>query len=233
MTEAMTTHSPGWLSVLNKQKVGLVVCLGMIALIVLRATDELALMRESGSDPQMSIWIMFLVAKLVYWVIAGGVVAGVLFFEKPLWRILMGVILLLGWTYSIRIESWKTQLSMQSLAQAKDPATSPVLLEQLFQWAGTQGNGYELDNRIATNPSATPELLRLLYGRHNLGTLMILARRSDTPDDLLQAMVDHDLTRVNQGSENEWLRKSLKLNPQLPEAIRLKLDQQQQPPVAQ
>jgi hypothetical protein len=127
------------------------------------------------------------------------------------------------------MEGWKLQLAQQYLAEAKDPATSPVRLGQLFQWAGTQDSGYELDNRIANNPSTTPELMRLLYGRHNLGTLMILARRADTPEDILQAMVDHDLTRANPGDQNEWLRKSLKLNPQLPEAVRGQLDQQDPP----
>lgn len=229
MTVATTTPAQGRPDFLSKKRIGLAVCLGMIVLVVLRGTSELALMRESGSDAQMPIWIMFLLAKLVYGVFAGGVVAGVLFFEKLRWRIIMGVILLLGWTYAIRMESWKTQLSQQYLAEAKNPTTSSVRLGQLFQFPGTQDSGYELDNRIASNPQATPELLRQLYGRHNLGTLMILARRPDTPEDILQAMIDHDLTRVNQGSENEWIRKSLKLNPKLPEAIRRKLDQHVQP----
>ncbi len=74
------------------------------------STSELALMRESGSDAQMPIWIMFLVAKLVYWSLAGGVVAGVLFFEKPRWRIAMGVVLLLVWSHGISMDRWKIQL---------------------------------------------------------------------------------------------------------------------------
>ena len=229
MTVATTIPAHGRPDFLSKQRIGLVVGLGMTGLVVLRATSELALMRESGSDPQMSIWTMFMVAKLAYWLLAGGVVAGVLFFEKPRWRILMGVVLLLGWIYAIRMESWKTQLSQQYLAEAKNPTTSSVRLGHLFQFAGTQDGGYELDNRIATNPQTPPELLRRLYGRHNLGTLMILARRSDTPEDILQAMVDHDLARVNQDFENEWIRKSLKQNPNLSEAIRRKLDKHEQP----
>lgn len=185
MTESTTTHTQNWFGRLSKKQVGLLVGLGMLALVVLRATGELALMRESGSDPQMPIWIMYLVARLVYWVLTGGVVAGVLFCEKPRWRILLGVILLLYWTYGIRTESWKAQLAQQYLADARNPTTTPVRLGQLFQWAGTQDSGYELDNRIATNPQSPPELLRQLYGRHNLGTLMILARRADTPEDIL------------------------------------------------
>ena len=231
MTETTTPTARDWSSVLTKQRIGLAVILGMILLVVLRATSEVALMREFGSDPQMPIWIMFLVAKLVYWGFAGGVVAGVLFFEKPRWRILMGVILLLGWTYAIRMEGWKAKISQQALAEARNPATTPVRLGQLFEFAGTQDSGYELDNRIATHPHATPELLRKLYGRHNLGTLMILARRPDTPEDILQAIVDDDLARANQDSENEWIRKSLEQNPQLPAAIRRKLEGQA-PPVA-
>lgn len=228
MTETTTTHAQGWLSVLSKKRVGLAVCLGMIALVILRATSELALMRESGSDPQMPIWIMFMVAKLVYWLLAGGVVAGVLFFEKPRWRILMGVVLLLGWTYGIYMERFKFQTEQQALAMARDPTTPPARLEQMLQYAGMQG-GYELDNRIAANPNTTPDILRRLYGRHQLGTLMILARSPKTPEDILQAMVDHDLARVNQDFENEWIRKSLKQNPNLPEAIRRKVDKHEQP----
>lgn len=45
-------------------------------------------------------------------------------------------------------------------------------------------------------------------------------------------MVDHDLTRANQDVENEWIRKSLMLNPNLPDAIRQQLSPQE-PPVAQ
>lgn len=58
---------------------------------------------------------------------------------------------------------------------------------------------------------------------------MILARSPKTPEDILHAMVDHDLARVNQDFENEWIRKCLKQNPNLPEAIRRKLDQHEQP----
>jgi hypothetical protein len=64
---------------------------GISVLVVLRGTSELALMSESGSDLQMGILIKFLVAKLVYGLFAGSVVAGVLFFEKPRWRIAMGM----------------------------------------------------------------------------------------------------------------------------------------------
>lgn len=228
MTVATTAPAQRRPAVLSKRLVGLLVFLGMVVLVVLRATSELALMRESGSDPQMPIWIMFMGAKLVYWLFAGGVVAGVLFFEKPRWRITMGVVLLLGWSYAIRMESWKLQLKQQALAEARDPSTSPARLEQLLLFADIQ-DGYELDNRIAANPNTTPEILRRLYGRHQLGTLMTLARSPETPEDILQAMVDHDLARVNQDFENEWIRKCLKKNPNLPEAIRRKLDQHEQP----
>ncbi len=97
-----------------------------------------------------------------------------------------------------------------------------------MQFTGIE-DGYELDNRIATNPKTPPELLRKLYGHHNLGTLMILARRPDTPEDILQAMVDHDLEEAGHDLENKWIRKALKLNPNLPEAVRRKLDGHEQP----
>lgn len=228
MAVTTTTHAQGRPAVLSRKRLGLLVFAGMVILLVHWATHELALMREYGSDAQMSIWIGFMVAKLVFWLCWGGVVAGVLFFEKPRWRILMGVILLLGWSYGITTESWKFQIEQHALAEARDPSTSPTRLEQLLQFTGSQDD-YELDNRIAANPNTSPEILRSLYGRHQLGTLMILARSSKTPEDILQAMVDHDLARVNQDFENEWIRKCLKQNPDLPEAVRRKLDEQEQP----
>lgn len=114
------------------------------------------------------------------------------------------------------------EYAVRALAEARNPSTSSARLDQLLQFAGSQGD-YELDNRIAANPNSTPEILRKLYGRHQLGTLMILARSPKTPEDILQAMVDYDLTRPNQTFENEWIRKSLQQNPNLPEAVRRKL----------
>lgn len=197
----------------------------MGVLLVVRATSELALMRESGSDPQMAIWMMFLAATLAYWLLAGCVVAGVLFFRKPNWRIAAGLVLLLGWACTIRMEIWKVHVQKQALADARDSSTSPEKLGQLLQF-GNPRTGFEseLDNRIAAHPHATPEILRALYGRHQLGTLMILARSPKTPEDILQAMVDHDLTRTNQDFENKWIRESLEKNPKLPDAIRRKLE---------
>ncbi len=227
MTATTTAHTPDRTSVLSRKWGGLLVLLGMVALVVHRITSEMALMHEYGSDPQMGIWFMFLVAKLLYWFVGGAVAVGVLFFAwKPRWRIMLGVVLLLGWGYGIHMETWKIQLKQQALAESRDPSTSPKRLEQLLQFPDNMG-GYELDNRIAANPHSPPELLRELYYRQNSGTLMILARRPDTPEDVLQAMVDHDLATVGRDLENEWIRKSLKRNPKLPDAIRRKLDEHQ------
>jgi hypothetical protein len=227
-TNATTAPAPSRPEFLTRRLVGLLVFLGMMVLVVLRATSELALMRESGSDPQMGIWIMFMVSKLVYWVLAGGVVAGVLFFRNPRWRIAMGLVLLVAWTLSIRTESWKLEIKRQSLAEARDPSTTSTRLKQLVQFTGSE-DGYELDNRIASNPNATPEILRLLYERHNIGTLMIMARSPRTPEDILVAIVDRDLPLVEGEGMQKWVRKSMKLNPKLPDAIRRKLDEPQPP----
>jgi hypothetical protein len=222
MTVAKSTHTQEQPYSSNRKWLGLIVFLAMAILVVHWVTNQLALMREYGPDPQISIGIVFMVAKLMLWLIGGGLVAGVLFLEKPHWRIIMGVILLLGWSYRISNESWKVQTQQRALAEARNPSTSSARLDQLLQFAGSQGD-YELDNRIAANPNSTPEILRKLYGRHQLGTLMILARSPKTPEDILQAMVDYDLTRANQAFENEWIRKSLQQNPNLPEAVRRKL----------
>ena len=228
MTEATTTHAQGRPAVLIKRLVGLFVFPGMVVLVGHWVTSQLALMREYGSDPQMPIWIMFVGAKLGYWLLAGGVVAGVLFFEKPHWRILMGVVLLLAWIHGISTERSKLQTRQQALAEARDSSTSPARLEQLLQFAVTLDD-YEFDNRIATNPNTPSELMRKLYGRHHRGSVMILARRPDTPEDILQAIVDHELEEPGHDLENKWIRKALKLNPNLPEAIRRKLDEHEQP----
>ena len=85
-------------------------------------------------------------------------------------------------------------------------------------------DGDELDNRIAAIPNMAPEILREHYGRHQQGTLLILARSPKTPADILQAMVGHDLARVNHVFENKWIGKGLKKT-NLPEAIHRKFDE--------
>lgn len=209
-----------------RRMIGLLVCLIMLSLIMLRASSEWAMMIESGPDAQMPIWMLFFWSKLLYWGLTAGLVAGVMFVENPRWRMAMGVLLLLGWTYAIRTESWKINVAVQALVEARDPATSPARLIQLLQFSGPQA-GYELDNRIAANPNTNPEIMRMLYERHNIGTLMILARDPRTPEDILWDIVNRDLPQLKEENMQTWARKTIKMNPKLPAAIRRHLDAQE------
>lgn len=192
----------------------------VILLLLLRGLSEIALMREHGSDPQMGIWYMFMLVKLSLWLLGGLVVAGLLYLNWGPRIVIFPILFLTLWSYGIVRGTWKLDRLRQTLAEARDASTSPARLEQLVQVP--DDIGYERDNRIAANPSSPPEVLRQLYRRGNLGTLMILARRSDTPDDVLQSIADHDLN-------DKWIREALKSNPELPTAVREKLELHEQP----
>ncbi len=228
MTADTTTPAQSPSGGLSRRSFGPLLLLGMLVVLVLRGVSERAMMDEFGSDPQMGIWMMFMIVGLAFWLLTGCAVAGVLLLGwKNRWGFAVGAVLLFGWTVAISLYSWQFYQSRQALVDARDPATSPARLEQLLQFNGIQA-GYELDNRIASNPNATPEILRQLYERHNSGTLMILARSSRTPTDVLQAIVDHDLNDATHGSSEEWIRKGLKQNPSLPDALREKLNESEQ-----
>src|SRR5262245_50268977 len=76
------------------------VALLVVALLVgLRATSESAMMSQHGPDPQMPIWTMFLVGKLAFWLVTGGLLAGLLAAAWPKrWASLIGLALLLVWS---------------------------------------------------------------------------------------------------------------------------------------
>lgn len=188
----------------------------VILLLLLRVLSETALMQEHGTDDaQIGIWYMLMLAKLSLWMLGGFVVVGLLYLEWQPSVVIFPILFLALWSYGIVRETWKLDRLRQTLAEARDVATSPARLRELLSF--TDDIGYERDNRIATNPHSPPEVLRQLYQRKNEGTLMILARRPDTPDDVLQAIADHDLS-------NDWIREALKSNPNLPKAVREKLE---------
>lgn len=212
------------------RRLGLVLVFSAIGLLViLRAASDLALMRETGSDPQTPIGILFLMAAAAYWLVFGCLVAGLLFLKQTDGRrTVAGILLLLGWAYSIRLDTWKVQSQQQALIEARVPATSPNRLEHLLELAAPR-EGYLLDNRIAAHPNATPAVLRSLYARHRGGTIMVLARNPNSPEDILRSIVDYDLTRSDHEAENEAIRESLEKNPKLPDAIRRKLEGDKRP----
>ena len=222
MTTAATTPTLARPAVLSRRSAGLLAFLGVFLLVYVRAAGEWAMMSEFGSDPQMPIWIMLMWLRLAFWLIVGSLAAALVVVSwQRRWTFRAALVLLLGWAFAIAWSSWEFQSARQALADAHDPSTSSARLQQLTEFTGIQA-GYELDNRIAANPNTSPETLRKLYSRRQMGTLMVLARRPDVPEDVLQAMVDHDLG-------NEWIRRSLKGNPSLTEKMRQKLDAYEQP----
>lgn len=202
----------------TRRSVGRLAFLAVIALVALRTASERAMMAEFGSDPQMGIWIMFMVVKMALWGVGGLVLAGILVFAwHHRWGLRIALVLLFGWALAISAASGNYYRASLALADARDPGTSPARLQELLDFPGIQA-GYELDNRLATNPQAPPELLRKLYDRHQLGTLMILARNPRTPTDILQKLVEHDV-------QDQWIRKGLLQNPSVPEELRQKIEE--------
>jgi len=94
----------------------------------------------------------------------------------------------------------------KALLDAKDPTTSPDRLRALVGYE--TGFGYEIDNRIASNPNTSADVLRLLHGKPGqVGTEMSLARNPNTPDDILRNLAKRD---------DEWkkyIQESLQANP--------------------
>lgn len=189
---------------------------GIVALLIgLRAASEYAMMSEHGTDPQMGIWLMFMVLKLAFWLVTGVFVMSLLFAMRQSRFRMAASIMLLAWSVAIGWASWQYHQGAQALAEAADPSTSPARLQELVSFAGIQA-GYELDNRLASHPSTPIEGLRKLYERDQAGTQMRLAGNPNTPQDILQQLVNH---------EDEWVRRSLRDNPRLPEAVRRKMEE--------
>jgi hypothetical protein len=182
-------------------------------LVILRAASELAMMGAFDSDPQIPIWMMFLVVKVAFWLLLGGALAALLFVWPKRKILLVG--LLVVWGAAIGAASWQYFSARQSLVAASNPLTSPDRLRALVHFRGIQA-GYELDNRIASNPNTPVEALRELYKRGQLGTLMCLAANPNTPPDLLEKL---------SSNQDEFVVKRLADNPKLPERIRERLGQ--------
>ncbi len=93
-----------------------------------------------------------------------------------------------------------------ALLDAQDPTTSPERLRALVGYE--TGFGYEIDNRIASNPNTPTDVLRSLHGKPDqVGTEMSLARNPKTPDDILLNLAKRD---------DDWakyIHDSLKANP--------------------
>ena len=148
------------------------------------------MMREYGPDAQMGIWNMELLIKLGLWSFAGMVPLWVMALGRRYrWITYGGVLALLVWALAICSASWNYNVGRQALADAASRTTSAERLSELVHFDGIQA-GYELDNRLASNPNTPAESLRELSLRDQAGTRMLLARNPNTPVDLLQQLRD-------------------------------------------
>jgi hypothetical protein len=160
--------------------------LWLVLLVGLRGASEFAMMREHGPDAQMGIWNMLVVVKLATWIVAGVIPVVVMIAMWPRrWVVIASMIVLLAWSVSICKASWDYNSARRALMDAAESVTSPVRLSELVDFDGIQA-GYELDNRLASNPNTPPDALRKLSKRDQLGTKMCLARNPNTPLDVLE-----------------------------------------------
>jgi hypothetical protein len=183
----------------------IVALLTVLAGSAIRGCSELGMMREHGPDAQMAIWQAFLIAKLLFWLVTGCVVVlvAVGLFKFTGSKIL-GTLLMGGWCAVVIWASSAYVGGQRALADAANPGTSPERLESLVEFDGVQA-GYELDNRLAANPSTPVSAVRkLALKKDQLGTHMILARNPRTPQDVLQ-----QLGKLN----DQYIQDALKTNP--------------------
>ena len=188
----------------GRRHFAIVAFLTVLAVTAVRGFSEKAMMSEHGPDAQMGIWLGFLIVKLVFWLVTGSVVAlvavGLL---KVTGKKVFGTLLLGGWCAVALWASVAYVRGQRALAEAANPGTSPARLESLVDFDGIQA-GYELDNRLAANPSTPVAAVRKLAMRDQLGTQMILARNPRTPPDILQ-----QLGKIN----DKYVQDALKTNP--------------------
>ncbi len=164
-------------------------------------------------DAQGGIWVVFSS------VVSGGTVLLVSLFcflalrffgmQMRLWGsvCLLPLIFIVGWTANTMIHL--TQIR-HALVDAANPTTEPDRLRGLVGYE--TGFGYEIDNRIASNPNTPVDVLRSLYGKSDqVGTVMCLARNPKTPDDILLKLASRD------DNWKEWIQKSLAANPRYKE----------------
>lgn len=161
----------------------------VLLLVGMRVLAEVGMMRAHGPDPQMPIWWALCAIKAVLWFIGGGIALAVMLrLWRYRWGRMIGAALLLVWAVAIGWASWQYKLGGQALADARDVNTSPERLRELAHFDGIQA-GYELDNRLAANPSTPADVLRELAAKPDqLGTHMVLERNPRTPADVRERL---------------------------------------------
>jgi hypothetical protein len=186
----------------------------VVLLVSLRAGCEYGMMSAHGPDAQMGIWYMFMIVQLAFWLITGFVAAILLgaAWSKRWWKS-AALALFLVWITAVCLSSFRFYDARRALVDASAPTTSAERIRELVKYDGLQA-GYELDNRLASNPSTPPEILRFLHGQPDqVGTEMCLASNPNTPDDILRALGERN---------DEWSKyiiDSLKRNPRYDEVF--------------
>ncbi len=188
------------------------VCFWLFALVVLvvaiRAVSEVSMMSAHGSDPQMAIWIGFMVVSVCGVSLMGLTLAAAVYILWPSRVAALPIVVLAMWAAWIGLASANFYLGGQALRLAESAHASAEQLDRLVDFDGIQA-GYELDNRIAANSNTSTDSLRRLYERNNLGTNMVLARNPATPIEILEELAK---------SDEKWITESLKRNPSLANA---------------
>lgn len=161
----------------------------VLLLLAVRALAEVGMMREHGPDAQMGIWVMICAIKMALWFIGGGIAYAIaLRLWRYRWGRAIGVVLLGTWAVAIGWASWRYDAGRQALADARDRNTPPQRLQELVYYGGIQA-GYELDNRLAANPSTPVDALRELAAKRDQpGTQTRLARNPRTPEEVREKL---------------------------------------------
>lgn len=160
----------------------LLVGLGTAAI---RLVPELRLIR-SVVDAQGGIAVAWaLVVAAVAFVVAAGLALAALQTKGKV-RVLLGVLLVLLLGYAVSQSIVFVGVG-NALADAADGTTSPERLRELNGY-DTRYFGYEIDNRLASNPNSPEELLRALAENDQMGTRQCLRRNPNTPRDVLEVL---------------------------------------------
>src|SRR5580704_15373134 len=93
----------------------------LLLLVGLRAVAELAMMDEFGNDAQMGIWQMFLIVKIVLWLLGGGLALWSLVALWPRrWGSIVGLVVFALWAIAICHASWSYNAARRALADAQN-----------------------------------------------------------------------------------------------------------------
>lgn len=153
-------------------------------------------------DAQSGLSLLYVLAiAIIVFLVVWGVFYCVLHMRSIL-RILF-LTVFLGICLYQAIEVQKIIMIDAILRQAESLEIKPERLAEI-EGHDTLYFGTQLDNRLASNPNSTPELLIKLYAKNQSGTNLSLARNPNTPAFILKKLSD---------SEDKLIREALSKNP--------------------